>query len=604
MKTDYRCVRLTGGFWKTKEDLNRDVTIPAVYDRFVETGRIDAFRCDWKPGMPNQPHFFWDSDVAKWMESAAYVLSREDVPGLRDKIETLIDCIEQNQGEDGYFNIYFTVVAPDKRFTVRDWHELYCAGHLMEAACAYFGATGSDRFLKIMEKYADYITKVFMIDKSAPYRTPGHEEIELALFKMYRTTGKKKFFELAQFFLENRGQPDNDEKQIFDEAHYAQSHAPIRRQREAAGHSVRAMYLYSGMTDLAEETGDEELLSACRDLFEDTVNRKMYITGGIGSTNIGEAFTIPYDLPNSRAYTETCASLGLMFFANRMLKADPEHPSKYADIVELEMYNGALSGLSLDGEKFFYENPLEIYMTERRRITATHDHEHWPITQRVRMFGCSCCPPNLNRVLASLGEYFYAWDEKTGKVYVNQFGSSTFAKDGMTVTQTTDYPFSGRVEIRANVPICVRIPGWCRSFTADAPYDMVNGYASFGPGCVTVEFDMKPELAGTNVGVVRNIGQAALRRGPVVYCVEGVDHEGDLHTLTFDRKKAADAKIDVNDVSGLPVLTVEGWRRLNVSDDLYAPLEEKFEPAVIRCIPYSSFANRGETDMLVFLSYR
>ena len=608
MLTDYRCVRLTDGFWKKKEDLNRDVTIPAVYDRFVETGRIDAFKCDWKPGMPNQPHFFWDSDVAKWMEGAAYILSREDIPGLRAKVEELIDRIEANQGEDGYFNIYFTVVAPDKRFTDRNCHELYCAGHLMEAACAYYGATGSDRFLTIMEKYADYIAKVFMVNHSAAFTTPGHEEIELALFKMYRTTGKKKFFELAQFFLERRGQPDNHEAQIFNASFYAQSHAPIREQHEAFGHSVRAMYLYAGMADLAAETGDAALLDACRDLFESTTDKKMYVTGGIGSTNIGEAFTINYDLPNSRAYTETCASIGLMFFANRMFKADPARLSKYADIVELEMYNGALSGLSLDGGKFFYENPLEICLTERRRITATNDREHWPITQRVQMFGCSCCPPNLNRVLASLGEYFYAWED--GKVYVNQFGGSTFEKDGMVVTQRTDYPMSGRVVITSNVPVMVRVPGWCHTFTADAPYRMEGGYAAFGAGTITVDFEMKPELIAANVGVIRNIGQAALRRGPIVYCAEAVDNmfrqdgTDSLHVLTFDRTTAADALVSYDDAFGLPVLDVAGLRRLNVSDALYAPLEERFTHTVIRFIPYACFANRGESDMLVFFNYR
>lgn len=604
MRTDHTRVHLTGGFWKQKEDLNRDVTLPAVYDRFSESGRIAAFDMNWKPGMPDQPHFFWDSDVAKWMEGAACVLSREDVPALREKIESLISAIREHQESDGYFNIYFTVVAPDKRFTDRNLHELYCAGHLMEAACAWYDATGKDDFLLLMEKYADCIARVFTVEKSAAFETPGHEEIELALFKMYKTTGKKKFLELATFFLERRGQPDNHEKPIFDEAFYAQSHAPIRDQHEAYGHSVRAMYLYSGMADLAAETKDPALLTACRDLFEDVTNRKMYITGGIGSTNIGEAFTIPYDLPNSRAYTETCASIGVMFFANRMLKADPERPSKYADAVELEMYNGALSGLSLDGEKFFYENPLEICLTERHRITATHDREHWPITQRVRLFSCSCCPPNLNRLLASLGEFFYAWDEEEGRVYVNQFGDSTFTQNGMTVTQRTDYPASGRVEISANVPTLVRIPGWCASFRASAPYEKVNGYAAFAPGSFTVEMDMTPTLMASHVGVYRNIGKAALRRGPVIYCAEAVDHPCDLHTLTFDRAKVAEAKVSENEDFGLPTLTLDGFRRVSPTDALYAPLEECFEPQTLRLIPYSCFANRGESDMLVFLNYR
>ena len=205
--SDYRNVTLLSGFWKQKEDLNRDVTIDAVYNRFDETGRVAAFKCDWKEGDPKQPHFFWDSDIAKWMEGAAYILKSNDRPDLMEKVEWLIDQIEKNQGEDGYFNIFFTVVQPEKRFTTRDWHELYCAGHLMEAACAYYEATGRDRMLKLMEKYADYIRKVFVEDKSAGFTTPGHEEIELALYRMYKTTGQQKYLDLCEFFLENRGQP-------------------------------------------------------------------------------------------------------------------------------------------------------------------------------------------------------------------------------------------------------------------------------------------------------------------------------------------------------------------------------------------------------------
>ena len=526
MLTDHRYVTLGEGYWKKKADLNRNVTMGAVYDRFDESGRIAAFKCDWKEGDPQRPHIFWDSDVAKWMEGAAYILEKESAPELEAKVEALVDEIEKNQHEDGYFNIYYTVVEPDKRWTNRDCHELYCAGHLMEAACAYYNATGRDRFLRCMEKYADYIAKVFMIDHSAAFNTPGHEEIELALYKMYKTTGERRFYDLMKYFLETRGQPDNKEAQIFAAAHYAQSHAPIREQHDAYGHSVRAMYLYSGMADYAAESGDEALLAACRDLFEDTTRRKMYVTGGIGSTNIGEAFTIPYDLPNAKAYTETCASIGLIFFANRMFRADPVKDAKYADIVELELYNGALSGLSLDGEKFFYENPLEINLTERHRITATNDGEHWPITQRVRIFGCSCCPPNVNRLLPAVGDYFYGYDETEGAVYVNQFGTSVFEKDGVKVSQVTEYPMDGTVRIVSNVPVYVRVPGWCRSFTTDRPHVMAHGYAKFDAGEITLTFAMKPVLLSANPRVTNNLGRAALRYGPFIYCAEEIGGRG------------------------------------------------------------------------------
>ena len=605
MIIDHRNVRITGGFWKKKMDLNRRVTMNAVYDRFHESGRIDAFRCDWKEGMPNRPHIFWDSDVAKWMEGAAYILETDDNPALEEKVEQLVDWIEANQHEDGYFNIYYTVVEPDKRWTDRNCHELYCAGHLMEAACAYYNATGRDRFLNCMKKYADYIAKVFMEEHSAAFKTPGHEEIELALYKMYKTTGEEKYFDLMKYFLETRGQPDNNEAQIFQAAHYAQSHAPIRDQHEAFGHSVRAMYLYSGMADLANETGDEALLAACRDLFDDTTRRKMYVTGGIGSTNIGEAFTIPYDLPNARAYTETCASIGLMFFANRMFRADPVKSSKYADVVELEMYNGALSGLSLDGEKFFYENPLEINLTERHRITATNDREHFPITERVRIFGCSCCPPNLNRLLPALGDYFYGWDEAEGAVYVNQFGQSEFSLGDAHVTVETDYPLTGRVHVKADVPVYMRVPGWCRgNFRADAPHVTANGYARFDAGEFTIVYEMKPVLISANVSVTPNLGKAALKRGPVVYCAEGVDNGGDVHSLYFDRSTVRNADVEYSDFFSAPVITLPGFRIRNSSDDLYGPLDEVYEFVKIRMIPYAAFANRGETNMLVWINVR
>lgn len=599
MKFDYRNVNITGGFWHEKQLLNENVTINAVYDRFAETGRVDAFKCDWKEGEPNKPHIFWDSDIAKWMEGAAYILAKESRPDLEEKVEWLIDRIEENQHADGYFNIYYTVVEPGQRFTKRNNHELYCAGHLMEAACAYYESTGRDRFLGLMEKYADCIARIFVEEKSAAFETPGHEEIELALIRMYRTTGKTKFLDLAAHFLNRRGQADNVEAQVADHAPYSQSHAPIREQREAFGHAVRAVYLYAGMADLAVETGDEILLDTCRALFDDITTRKMYVTGGLGSTRLGEAFTSAYDLPNAGAYTETCASIGMTFFAQRMIAADPANAAKYADIIELEMYNGALSGLSTDGDKFFYENPLEINLAERRRITGTKDKERWPITERVKVFSCSCCPPNLNRWIASIGTYFYALDTKSGEVYINQFGSSTFERDGAVVTVETDYPASGVIHIRANRLVHVRIPGWCHSFTADQPYIIENGYACFEAGDITLDLAMVPELIASSVKVSRNLGRAALRRGPVVYCAEAVDNGGTVHDLYLDSAAVGAAIYDGGR------MIVPGARRVDpVPGKLYTPLCEAFVPTAVTMIPYHTFANRGECDMLVFLLYR
>ena len=602
---DYRNVTLSGGFWHDKQKLNSTVTTQAVYDRFDETGRMDAFKCDWKEGDPHKPHIFWDSDVAKWIEGAAYILAKEDRPDLYQKVEELIDRIEKNQGEDGYFNIYYTVVEPENRFTVRNNHELYCAGHLMEAACAYYEATGRARFLRLMEKYADYIARVFVTEKTAKFETPGHEEIELALYRMYRTTGERRFLDLCAHFLERRGQPDNEEAQIFLAAHYAQSHAPIREQHEAFGHSVRAMYLYAAMADLTKETGDAALLAACRDLFVDVTRRKMYVTGGLGSTRIGEAFTVAYDLPNAGAYTETCASIGMILFARRMMQADPIHAAEYADIIELEMYNGALSGLSLSGDEFFYENPLEIYRKERHRITGTNDQERWPISQRVKVFGCSCCPPNLVRWLASIGQDFYALDEQSGEVCINQFGDSSFDRDGVHVRVETDYPHSGALHITANVPVRVRIPGWCHSYRADQSYTAENGYLRFEAGEFTLKLQMRPELIASSVRVARNQGKAAMRRGPMIYCAEGCDHDGDVHTLCFDRMAMSTAKVTYDEALGNDVVTVDGWRLADADPDaLYSPLSACYTPVSLRMIPYHAFANRGKCDMLVYLSYR
>lgn len=598
MRTDYRNVTLTGGFWRRMQSLNDNVTIDAVYDRFAESGRIDAFRCDWVEGQPHKPHIFWDSDVAKWMEGAAYILARGERPELADKVEALIDRIEENQHADGYFNIYYTVLEPGKRFTVRNNHELYCAGHLIEAACAYYTATGRDRFLRLMEKYADCIARVFVAETSAAFETPGHEELELALIRLARTTGKRKYLDLAAHFLERRGQADNSEAQIFEAASYAQSHAPIREQREAMGHAVRAVYLYAAMADYAAELGDEALLDTCRALFADMTERKMYITGGLGSTSIGEAFTIPYDLPNAGAYTETCASIGMTYFARRMMAADPADAARYADVIETEMFNGILSGLSGDGEQFFYENPLEIDLASRTRITATNHRERWPITQRVKVFSCSCCPPNLNRWLGSLGEDFYSLDDD-GRVAIHQFASSRFAAGDAEVEVMTDYPASGSMRIVANCPVRVRVPGWCRDFRATADYVMRDGYACFGAGEFGFELAMPVELIAASVAVKADLGRVAVRRGPVVYCVEGVDHGGCVHDLYLDSRAVGAAILDGERV------ILPGFRRVDaVPGRLYAPLCEAFVPTAVCMIPYRDFANRGETDMLVFLPYR
>lgn len=590
-------VELCGGFWKEKYDMNLKITMNSVWNRFCDTGRIDAFKCDWVEGMENKPHFYWDSDVAKWIEGAAYILACRDDADLKEKVEMLIDRIEENQFECGYFNTYFTVVEPKKRWCDRECHELYCAGHLIEAAVAYHEACGDERFLNLMKKYADYIYRVFYVEKSAKFSTPGHEEIELALFRLYHATKEKRYLDLAMYFLDMRGCDGVTDKE-------RQDHLPVREQLTAEGHSVRALYLYSAMADGVLETGDEKMLAACDALFEDITKHKMYITGGLGSTYIGEAFTVGYDLPNDTAYAETCASIAMILFCKRMWKI--RHLAKYHDYIERELYNGMLSGISESGDAFFYENPLEINMADRKRIDKEVE-ESWniknrlPITERQKVFSCSCCPPNINRLLADIAEYIYEADGKC--VYINQFAESKFKHDGISVVQKTDYPHSGRIAVTAEGTDCimVRIPDWCKNYTVSCEYTVENGYAKICDKSFWIEFEIAPKFIAANPRVRHDAGKIAVTMGPLVYCAERVDNEEELHNLYIDVKNTP--KILKDKIFGLPMLAAKGYAK-KAAEELYSELNDEYEPCEIMLIPYHCFANRGKSDMRVWLKFR
>ena len=604
---DFANTKITGGFWKQKQDLVRKVTVHAVYDRFVDTGRFEAFKFNWKEGMPFKPHIFWDSDVAKWLEGAAYLTELKRDPELEKIVDETVDLIEKNQGEDGYFNVYFTVSEPEKRFTLRSHHELYCAGHLMEAAVAYYKATGKRKFLDCMCKYADHIEKRFMIDKDTAFATPGHEEIELALVRLYECTGDMRYLNLAAYFINTRGTDvdrggRNDPEQIKDDIHI-QAHMPVREQSDAVGHAVRAVYLYCGMADVAYHTGDESLKAACKRLFDSIVNKRMYITGGIGSSSTGEAFTNDYDLPNIFAYTESCAALGLALFANRMLKLEPN--AVYADIVEKAIYNGFMSSISLDGKAFFYENPLEIIpqFNHRDEFSPFKSTLHLPRTQRAEVFGCSCCPPNIVRFIPSIANLMYGDDGET--VYVHQFmQSETDIKRGeqtLHLSQKTAYPENGKVRITlkgGDTRIAVRIPGWCDSYTGET----VNGYAYFDMhDGETLEFDfkMKVKFIEARPEAVFDCGRYAVTRGPIVFCMEGVDNGSCIRDIRL--KSRARFKYSKNKELGVPMLTVDAYRRKRDADiPLYREKADEFEKTQAVLIPYYAFANRGESEMQVW----
>ncbi len=600
---------ITGGFLKRKQDMNRKITMQAVWNKFCETGRIDAFRLNWKEGMVNKPHYFWDSDVAKWMEAAAYLLAEKPDAELTEKMEMLIDEIEAGQWEDGYFNIYFTVCEPGMRFKDRSKHELYCAGHLLEAAIAYYEATGKDRFLRCMEKYINYIYRVFVEEKSAAFVTPGHEEIELALLRLYSCTGNKKALKLAEFFLEERGRhPEESTGDDFSNYYLAannQSHLPIREQKTAQGHAVRACYLYIAMAMLAAVTKDEELIQTCNALYQDITERKMYITGGIGSTYIGEAFTVPYDLPNETAYCESCASIGMALFSAKMTDLKPK--AVYGDIIEKEWYNGILAGISLDGKAFFYENPLEINLRNHTKNVSSVPKERYPRASRLEILQCSCCPPNLNRYLASLQDAIYSRDEDT--YYIHQFAESHFTFGDIVIEQKTQYPLNGTVQITCrNVPVLkIRIPQWCTQYSVNCAYEEKDRFICIThPDKVCIEFTMVPRLMQSHAQVYGNAGKVALQYGPLIYCMEAVDNGENLHALYLNPD--TDIKVGFDETFGLPVLLAQGFRKKE-TEELYterSTAEEKdaYEKVNLRFIPYSCYENRGETDMMVWVNVK
>ena len=597
---EFSDVKITGGHWRTRQAINRDVTVGAIYEKFKDT-RFNALKCEWKEGDPNFPHIFWDSDVAKWMEGASYILTSSENNEILQIIEQTMKTIMEHSDENGYFNSHFNVKYQNERFWHRCEHELYCAGHLIEAAVAYYNLTGKTEFLNAMCKYADYIEKCFKKEKWPHFTTPGHPEIELALMRLYKATGVKRYADLAKHFIDEHGMQHPNDSFLYSWATnlYNQDDVPVRERNTADGHCVRALYLLCGMADVALEYNDNELKEACKRCFDNIVNKRMYITGGLGSTNLGEAFTIDYDLPNRTAYAETCAAIALAFFSNRMLSLEAD--AKYADAVERTMYNGIMSGISLDGKAFFYENPLEVDPDFNDRNPATTNKDHYPLTQRLELFGCSCCPPNVMRFVASIGGYIYGYDEDT--VFVNQYIESEFDVNGTKIKQITKYPENGKVHISClsdKKYIAVRIPFWCENFKINHSYTTKNGYAIIELGGNTeidLDFDMPVRLMCANRRVHSDAGRIAVMRGPVVYCAEGVDNGKDISSVAID----INSKFKISDSEFLlPVLKTTGYRPPE-SESLYSDASDNYEKIPLTLIPFYAFANRDATEMTVWL---
>ncbi len=607
---DHSAVRIRSGFWKQKQDMVRNVTAKAVYDRFADTGRFAALKCTWKPGDEPEPHIFWDSDVAKWIEGVAYLLQEAPAPELYALARAAIDDILASaEPETGYYNCYYLTHHDATRFTARDHHELYCLGHLIEGAVAWYAATGERDFMDAMAKYADYVEKVFKIEHSATYVTPGHPELELALVRLANATGERRYMELAKFFIDEHGVNENDrfgKLVVWMTDLYNMDEMPLRERTTIEGHCVRAFYLLTAVADIAAEYNDSELAAAARRCFDNAAFKRMYLTGGFGSTHVGEAFTGDYDLPNRIAYTETCAAIAMAFFARRMQLLEVD--SAFADTIERVLYNGALSGFSLDGKAFFYENPLEIDPDFNDVQPATKNPPRFPITQRLEVFGCSCCPPNVVRLLPAVADYAYGLEGDT--VYVHQYMDSAAAFDGVSIEQVTRYPADGAVKITVSgaKKLALRIPGWCGSFTLSAPYAMQNGYAvvDVADGAV-IELNMAMPVVtmAAHTRVHADAGRIAVMRGPIVYCMEGVDNDKEI----FGLRLAADAIFEEEDaavcfaenVPCVPVLKTTVSRR-KAPDALYSPASAAtWEEVPARFIPYYAFANRGTSEMQVWV---
>lgn len=595
----YKNTVITDGFWKIKQDMIKDVTLESVYNRFKETHRFDVLDCSWKEGDPDCPHVFWDSDIAKWLEGLAYILAHSENEKLEKIADESIEKIEKNRDENGYYNSHFLVTG--EKFTIRNEHELYCAGHLMEAAVAYYEATGKKLLLDIMCKYADYIEKAFVKEKTAKFVTPGHPEIELALVKMYEVTGEKRYLDLSKFFVDNHGDNDVDGL-VYNGCRitYNQDECAVRDRETAEGHCVRALYLFCAMADIAYYYDDKELFAAAERCFENIVNKRMYITGATGSTCHGESFTIDYDLPNRDAYAETCASIALCMFANRMIKLNPD--GKYGDAVERALYNGVLSGISMDGKSFFYENPLTIDPDFNNVNTCTDGGKRFPITQRKEVFDCSCCPPNVIRLIADIGDYMYSYNDDT--VFVHQYINSETSQDGINIKQETKYPANGDVIITVNAKtqkqLAFRVPYWCKNFTVNKAYKIEKGYAYVdisGEEKIIISFDMIPKFIKANKRVHDNAGRVALMRGPVVYCLEGKDNGKDLECVRVD----INSSFKLSDCEFiLPALETVGYQEKE-SDMLYFEATDEYDRIPLKFIPYYAYANRGETELLVWI---
>ena len=571
---------------------------------------------------------FQDTDLYKWLETVSYSIAS----GLGKKYEELadevIELIEKAQEEDGYLNTYYTITCPEKKWTnLVEGHELYTSGHMIEAAVAYYKATKKEKFLKVACKNADLICSVFGTEKGQKRGYPGHQEIELALVKLYHVTNKRKYLECAYYFIRERGKKPNYLKneiekrggwEFFPEfehydLEYSQAHMEPICQKTAVGHAVRDMYMCSAMADLALEYRDEEMLKTCKEIFHNVTDKRMYITGGIGSSGFRERFTTDYDLPNSTNYSETCASIGLMMFGQRM-KAVTEDASYY-DAVERALYNTVLAGINIEGDRYFYVNPLEMVP----EFCTEHTYMDHVKAERQEWFNVACCPPNIARTLASLGQYIYAQDEDA--VYIHQFISSTAVTNihnkKISLEMNSQLLQTGKVfltmECENKQRIKMRIPEYAGNYQVSINDKLIlpeigNGYLVVEVGAgntkVEVDFDIKAKWMAANEYVRADSGKTALVKGPFVYCLEEADNGNLLSEIyVTENTKVTEEPLQSELIGEAPALVYQGVRMKSCPADrekLYGELHIEKKEVTLKAIPYCLWNNRGVGEMLIW----
>lgn len=645
-EVDLHKLKINDPFLGQYQQLVRDVVIPyqwdALNDRIPEADpshAIENFRI--AAGLQGGEFYgmvFQDSDVAKWLEAVAWSLCQKPDVGLEKTADEVIELIAAAQCEDGYLNTYFTVKAPTERWTnLAECHELYCAGHMIEAGVAFFQATGKRRLLEVVCRLADHIDRIFGSGENQLHGYPGHPEIELALMRLYDVTQEPRYMALVNYFVEARGtQPHfydiEYEKRgktsywhtygpawMIKDKPYSQAHEPLSRQTVAIGHAVRFVYLMTGVAHLARLNQDEGKRQDCLRLWKNMAQRQLYITGGIGSQSSGEAFSCDYDLPNDTVYAESCASIGLMMFARRMVEMEAD--SQYADVMERALYNTVLGGMALDGKHFFYVNPLEVHPNSLK-FNHLYDHVK-PVRQR--WFGCACCPPNIARVLTSLGHYIYTPHKDA--LYINLYVGNNAeipVNDGtLRLRINGNYPWQGQVKIviDSSSPIthtlALRLPDWCTNAKVtlngvEVAQDIRKGYLhitrTWQEGDTLLLTLPMPVRRVYGNPLVRHVaGKVAIQRGPLVYCLEQADNGEELHNLWLPKE----SDFQVFEGKGLfahkMLIQAEGVKQ-SVADAQqktlwhYDNTPSTRQPQTLTFIPWFSWANRGEGEMRIWVN--